>query len=59
MQGFKDSYRKLEPDSSHTLSWFDYRSKAFEDEPKRGLRIDHIEVRPAKVLDLATSPVTN
>jgi exodeoxyribonuclease-3 len=26
------------------MSWFDYRSKGFEAEPKRGLRIDHIMV---------------
>ena len=25
-----------------TFSWFDYRSKMFDDDPKRGLRIDHI-----------------
>jgi len=24
------------------FSWFDYRSRGFEDEPKRGLRIDVI-----------------
>ena len=26
------------------FSWFDYRSKGFDDNPKRGLRIDHIWV---------------
>ncbi|HET8905085.1 MAG TPA: exodeoxyribonuclease III, partial [Saccharospirillum sp.] len=26
------------------FSWFDYRSRGFEDDPKRGLRIDHIMV---------------
>ena len=26
------------------FSWFDYRSKGFDDKPKRGLRIDHIWV---------------
>jgi exodeoxyribonuclease-3 len=24
------------------FSWFDYRSRGFESEPRRGLRIDHI-----------------
>jgi exodeoxyribonuclease-3 len=24
------------------MSWFDYRSRGFNDDPKRGLRIDHI-----------------
>ncbi|UNU73501.1 exodeoxyribonuclease III [Moraxella nasovis] len=36
-----DTYRHLYADGT-TLSWFDYRSKGFDDEPKRGLRIDHI-----------------
>ena len=40
--GLTDSYRQLNPDSSELFSWFDYRSKGFNDEPKRGLRIDHI-----------------
>lgn len=40
--GLKDSYRELYPDSTELFSWFDYRSKGFDREPKRGLRIDHI-----------------
>ncbi len=40
--GLKDTYRKHFPQSADTFSWFDYRSKGFDDEPKRGLRIDHI-----------------
>ncbi|GGY41953.1 exodeoxyribonuclease III [Bacterioplanes sanyensis] len=40
--GLTDSYRQLNPDSSELFSWFDYRSKGFNDDPKRGLRIDHI-----------------
>lgn len=40
--GFIDSFRHLDPDTSNTLSWFDYRSRGFEDNPKRGLRIDLI-----------------
>lgn len=42
--GLQDSYRKHNPHSSDTFSWFDYRSKGFDDDPKRGLRIDHILV---------------
>lgn len=38
--GFTDSYREQNPESNAFFSWFDYRSKGFEDEPKRGLRID-------------------
>lgn len=40
--GLFDSYRKHHPDSNEQFSWFDYRSRGFEDNPKRGLRIDHI-----------------
>ena len=42
--GFFDSYRKFFPDSSDKFSWFDYRSRGFDDDPKRGLRIDHLWV---------------
>lgn len=42
-----DTYRKHFPDSNDTFSWFDYRSKGFDDTPKRGLRIDHILASPA------------
>ncbi len=40
--GFIDSWRHDNPDVNDRFSWFDYRSKGFEDTPKRGLRIDHI-----------------
>jgi exodeoxyribonuclease-3 len=40
--GFVDSWRKQNPDEGSTYSWFDYRSRMFDDSPKRGLRIDHI-----------------
>lgn len=46
--GFKDTYRDHYPDSNEKFSWFDYRSRGFDDTPKRGLRIDLI---------LATSPL--
>lgn len=42
--GVTDSYRYVYPDSQQYFSWFDYRSKGFDREPKRGLRIDHIMV---------------
>ncbi len=38
--GFKDTFRLLAPDASERYSWFDYRSKGFND--NRGLRIDVI-----------------
>lgn len=42
--GLVDSYRVRYPDIDDRFSWFDYRSKGFDREPKRGLRIDHILV---------------
>lgn len=41
--GLRDAHRLLFPDMQE-LSWFDYRSRGFEREPKRGLRIDHMLV---------------
>lgn len=38
--GFADTYRSLNPNKNDEFSWFDYRSKGFDD--NRGLRIDHI-----------------
>ncbi|MDK1286682.1 exodeoxyribonuclease III [Pseudoalteromonas umbrosa] len=36
--GLKDTFRELTPDAQEKYSWFDYRSKGFND--NRGLRID-------------------
>jgi exodeoxyribonuclease III len=46
--GLQDSYRVLKPEVNDLFSWFDYRSRGFERDPKRGLRID---------LMLATEPL--
>lgn len=40
--GLQDLYRYHNPQVYDKFSWFDYRSRGFEKEPKRGLRIDHI-----------------
>lgn len=40
--GLKDTFRMQHPETNDRFSWFDYRSKGFADEPKRGLRIDVI-----------------
>lgn len=40
--GMVDTYRQLHPQVDDRFSWFDYRSRGFEAEPKRGLRIDLI-----------------
>ena len=46
--GLVDTFRALHPDVDDLHSWFDYRSRGFEAEPKRGLKIDHV---------LATAPL--
>lgn len=46
--GLDDTFRKHFPEEDRTFSWFDYRSKGFDADPKRGLRIDLI---------LATEPL--
>ncbi|PLY00005.1 MAG: exodeoxyribonuclease III [Desulfuromonas sp.] len=46
--GLIDTYRAANPDVADCFSWFDYRSRGFEADPKRGLRIDLI---------LATEPL--
>ena len=43
--GLIDTFRDLHPDETAKYSWFDYRSKGFDD--NRGLRIDVIMATPA------------
>lgn len=50
--GLIDSYRQLYPDADDRFSWFDYRSRGFEAEPKRGLRIDQLLVTAPLVKSL-------
>lgn len=40
--GLKDTFRLHYPETNDRFSWFDYRSRGFNDEPKRGLRIDAV-----------------
>ena len=40
--GLEDTYRAIHPAADDRFSWFDYRSRGFERDPKRGLRIDFI-----------------
>ena len=40
--GLKDTFREIYPTKNNKFSWFDYRSRGFDDSPKRGLRIDQI-----------------
>lgn len=46
--GLTDTFRERTPETEPIYSWFDYRSKGFEREPRRGLRIDAV---------LATEPL--
>ena len=40
--GLIDTFRADNPENNQAFSWFDYRSRGFEQKPKRGLRIDLI-----------------
>ena len=55
--GLYDTYREKHPDIADRFSWFDYRSKGFEREPKRGLRIDHIYTNAALTAHLDDSDI--
>ena len=45
--GYYDGFRLVHPEENDLFSWFDYRSRGFEREPRRGLRIDHLMVTTA------------
>jgi exodeoxyribonuclease III len=45
--GLVDTFRQCHADSADRFSWFDYRSRGFERDPRRGLRIDLILATPA------------
>ncbi len=52
--GLHDGFRLCHADEDAVFSWFDYRSRGFEREPRRGLRIDHLlvsELLRPKVVD--------
>ncbi|MEY1662091.1 exodeoxyribonuclease III [Isoalcanivorax beigongshangi] len=55
--GLQDAYRVLKPDTDDRFSWFDYRSKGFDDDPRRGLRIDTLLVTAPLVERLLDSDV--
>ncbi len=42
--GLVDSYRVIHPEDADYFSWFDYRSRGFDKDPKHGLRIDEIMI---------------
>ncbi len=53
--GVVDTFRQLHPERSDRYSWFDYRSKGFDD--NRGLRIDVILATPSLAKRLTESDV--
>ncbi len=55
--GLVDTFRQKYPDESELFSWFDYRSRGFEREPKRGLRIDHLLATPSLAKTLVDSGI--
>ena len=55
--GLQDSYRLLKPTVDDRFSWFDYRSRGFDDDPKRGLRIDTILVTPSLAENLTGADI--
>ena len=42
--GLHDGFRLCHASEDNLFSWFDYRSRGFDREPRRGLRIDHLLV---------------
>ncbi len=54
--GLQDSFRRQNADDN-SYSWFDYRSRGFEQEPKRGLRIDLILASAPLIDQLAASGI--
>ncbi len=55
--GLVDTYRQQNPQSQAFYSWFDYRSKGFDREPKRGLRIDLILATAPLIKTLSTTGI--
>ncbi|WP_434940494.1 exodeoxyribonuclease III [Shewanella sp. HL-SH8] len=53
--GFVDSFRQLHPTRTERYSWFDYRSKGFDD--NRGLRIDVVLATQSLVANVVESDV--
>ena len=50
--GLTDSYRSMNPQDDRSYSWFDYRSRGFEQDPQSGLRIDLILASDPAMSDL-------
>ena len=55
--GLFDTFRAINPELNDRFSWFDYRSKGFDREPKRGLRIDALLASHALKENLVASDI--
>lgn len=55
--GLTDSFRSMNPQDDRSYSWFDYRSRGFEQEPKSGLRIDLILASGPAMDDLVSTGI--
>jgi len=54
--GLEDTFRQLNPNDA-TYSWFDYRSGGYNQDPRRGLRIDLILATSALMSQLTTGGI--
>ena len=55
--GLTDTFRSMNAQDDRSYSWFDYRSRGFEQEPKSGLRIDLILASAASMDELVTTGI--
>jgi exodeoxyribonuclease-3 len=55
--GLTDTFRMMNSSDDTTYSWFDYRSRGFDEDPKRGLRIDLILSSPALTQKLVSTGI--
>ena len=55
--GLTDTFRSMNTQDDRSYSWFDYRSRGFEQEPKSGLRIDLILASAAAMDELETTGI--
>ena len=55
--GLEDSYRSMHAEETRAYSWFDYRSRGFEQDPKIGLRIDLILASKGAMNDLHSTGI--
>ena len=55
--GLTDTFRSMNAQDDRSYSWFDYRSRGFEQEPKSGLRIDLILASAEAMDELATTGI--